>query len=266
MWWRGVGLAACLGVGVFGGWNDIAPVGARQASATPSAGRCDLILAAGTPVVDHAPSGPSAFDPNSPEQAGETGNAADYAFDLVFIDAMILHHEGAITMAEIALVAAERPEIRDLATGIIASQGAEIEQMRMWRDAWYPDSDPVPANVVTGLMDEGMMTVGAMGGMGQGSMSSDMDVAVARLCAGAGPFDLAFIQEMIPHHRGAVGMAQLAAERAEHPELMTLATAIVTAQEAEIVQMTIWQEEWYPAGEHGGQEGLGADGTPAAGV
>lgn len=244
-------------VGIFVGTSALA-VWAKQTEATPATGPCAALLADGTPAIEHAPSAPSAFDPNSPEQLGETGNAADYAFDLVFIDAMVLHHLGAVAMAEIALTRSERAEIRDLTAAIRTSQSAEIEQLLAWREAWYPGADPVPSNVVTGLSDEGMMTGGAMGGMGHGSMADDTAMSLSRLCSSDGPFDLAFLEAMIPHHQSAVGMAKLAEERAERDELKTLATAIIVAQESEIAQMTTWLSEWYPTG----GSGVLAEGTP----
>jgi YVTN family beta-propeller protein len=58
-------------------------------------------------------------------------------FDRAFIDAMIPHHEGAITMARHIRSRAERPEIKRLADEIISSQEGEIGRMRRWREAWY---------------------------------------------------------------------------------------------------------------------------------
>lgn len=63
--------------------------------------------------------------------------AADSEFDLRFIDGMIPHHQGAVTMATEALNKSKRPEIKKLAQEIIASQNAEINQMKQWRKAWY---------------------------------------------------------------------------------------------------------------------------------
>jgi uncharacterized protein (DUF305 family) len=58
-------------------------------------------------------------------------------------------------------------------------------------------------------------------------------------------FDQMFIDMMVPHHQGAVEMAQIALERAEHPEIQQLAEAVIKAQEAEIEQMRQWRQEWY---------------------
>jgi uncharacterized protein (DUF305 family) len=63
--------------------------------------------------------------------------AADANFDLRFIDAMIPHHEGAVTMAKEVLGKTKRPEIKQMAEAIIQSQQAEIEQMKQWRKTWY---------------------------------------------------------------------------------------------------------------------------------
>jgi uncharacterized protein (DUF305 family) len=62
--------------------------------------------------------------------------AADAGFDLRFIDAMIPHHEGAVTMAKEVLGKSKRPEVKKLAQDIIASQQVEIKQMQNWKKAW----------------------------------------------------------------------------------------------------------------------------------
>jgi uncharacterized protein (DUF305 family) len=56
--------------------------------------------------------------------------------------------------------------------------------------------------------------------------------------------DVSFAQGMIPHHRQAVEMAQLAAERASSPEVTDLATRIDQAQQPEIDTLTGWLESW----------------------
>jgi uncharacterized protein (DUF305 family) len=59
------------------------------------------------------------------------------------------------------------------------------------------------------------------------------------------PYDLQFIDTMILHHQGAIEMARLAGERAEHRELKELARKIIEDQEREIAQMRAWRERWY---------------------
>jgi uncharacterized protein (DUF305 family) len=152
------------------------------------------------------------------DMEGTESNSAP--FDAQFIDSMIEHHEGAITMAKQALAESERPEIKQLSEGIIAAQQTEIEQMKAWRQAWYPDL------AATSGMD-----------MGLGDMQISAD--------GNQPFDQRFITAMISHHQGAIDMAKAAQTKAEHAEIKQLAEAIITAQEAEIKQMQAWNQEWF---------------------
>lgn len=49
--------------------------------------------------------------------------------------------------------------------------------------------------------------------------------------------DGAFVTEMAPHHESAIAMAEVALERAEHPEIKQLAGEIIAAQEGEIEEL-----------------------------
>jgi uncharacterized protein (DUF305 family) len=60
-----------------------------------------------------------------------------------------------------------------------------------------------------------------------------------------GNIDRHFIVMMIPHHQGAVEMANLALKRAQHPEIKQLAGAIIRDQNREITQMRTWYRAWY---------------------
>lgn len=56
--------------------------------------------------------------------------------------------------------------------------------------------------------------------------------------------DVTFATEMIPHHRQAVEMAELAATRASSIEVVALAEEIAGAQDPEIEIMSGWLEAW----------------------
>lgn len=51
-------------------------------------------------------------------------------FDTLFLESMIVHHEGAIDMAERVLTDGKDPEVAALAQGVIATQQREIDEMR----------------------------------------------------------------------------------------------------------------------------------------
>jgi uncharacterized protein (DUF305 family) len=65
--------------------------------------------------------------------------AGQRPFDKAFIDAMIPHHESAVSMANVALAESENARIRSLAEEIVAAQEREIRQMQTWRERWYPE-------------------------------------------------------------------------------------------------------------------------------
>ncbi|MBT2469026.1 DUF305 domain-containing protein [Streptomyces sp. ISL-66] len=56
--------------------------------------------------------------------------------------------------------------------------------------------------------------------------------------------DVAFAKGMIPHHRQAIAMADLAATRAESAEVKTLAAEIKKAQDPEIKTLSGWLASW----------------------
>jgi uncharacterized protein (DUF305 family) len=61
---------------------------------------------------------------------------ADAGFDKRFLDAMIPHHQGAVTMGQDLLKKSKRPQMQKLAQSIIKSQQAEIAQMTQWQKQW----------------------------------------------------------------------------------------------------------------------------------
>lgn len=67
------------------------------------------------------------------ELNGKTGDE----FDKAFISEMIMHHQGAVEMAQLALKNAKHAEIKTLANAIISAQNKEIADMKAWQEAWY---------------------------------------------------------------------------------------------------------------------------------
>ena len=78
----------------------------------------------------------------------------------------------------------------------------------------------------------------------------DMDSSMQGMMAGlhgkmGDAFDKEFLSDMIVHHQGAVAMAQMVQETSKRPELLQLASDIISAQTKEIGMMQEWQKAWF---------------------
>lgn len=146
-----------------------------------------------------------------------TGQAAVVAF----LAGMVPHHESAIEMAALARERAESPAVRRVAQDITGSQTAEIAQMRRIHRRLV-GSELVP--------DEGAH---ARLGLSADEAGMDHGDAAAEL-EDAEPFDPAFAEEMIGHHRGAIAMARAVLPETDDPELRRLARSIIAEQTREI--------------------------------
>ncbi len=96
-----------------------------------------------------------------------------------------------------------------------------------------------------GGMNHGGMNHGEMNHNGMmkqsGGMTHNMDVGPADA-----NYDLRFVDSMIPHHQGALVMAQEVLAKSKRPELIKLAKSIISDQQQEITQMQQWRKQWYP--------------------
>ncbi|PYF97300.1 Uncharacterized conserved protein, DUF305 family [Georgenia satyanarayanai] len=170
-------------------------------------------------------------EPAAGTAAEETTGSATEAEDVhndadtMFAQMMIVHHEGAIEMADLAVEKADSEEVRSLAERISAAQGPEIEKMTSWLEAWGEETSPM----------------GGMEGMDHGDMDMEgmsQEEAMADLESLSGAeFDQRFLELMIAHHRGAVDMAQEELDGGENPQALELAQKIIDDQQAEITEM-----------------------------
>jgi uncharacterized protein (DUF305 family) len=70
------------------------------------------------------------------------------------------------------------------------------------------------------------------------------------------PFDLQFIDQMIPHHEGALMSSEHMISNSKRPEMRQLYENIQKSQSEQIEQMQEWRKEWYPdAGQPSGMMG-----------
>ena len=154
--------------------------------------------------------------------------AAEAPYDLQFIDTMIAHHQAGIDMAKLADGRADDDDLKELTKDIIEDQGAEITKMTEWRNAWFPDKPQPAINMDLPGMSHGV---------------SGMDLAKLGSLNGT-EFDKEFVNQMIPHHEGAIEMAKDLVNRTQRTELKELGGAIVTEQQEDIDDMKEWADEW----------------------
>jgi uncharacterized protein (DUF305 family) len=67
---------------------------------------------------------------------GLEGKAGD-DFDKAFLSEMIVHHQGAVKMAQAVLTSSTRPDLIKLANDIISAQNTEIQMMSTWQNTWF---------------------------------------------------------------------------------------------------------------------------------
>ncbi len=67
----------------------------------------------------------------------------------------------------------------------------------------------------------------------------------AAMLRGKKPFDRAFVDEMTPHHQGAVRMAEQVLGKTKDAEIRSLAEGIIAAQKREIGEMKAFREREY---------------------
>ncbi|WAB80460.1 DUF305 domain-containing protein [Microcella daejeonensis] len=138
--------------------------------------------------------------------------------DVMFVQMMIPHHEGAIEMSDVLLdKSGVDPDVSQLAERIKAAQAPEIEQMEAWLDDW------------------GMGSMGGMGHGGMDGMGAD-DEAELEAASGAEAGEV-FLEQMIVHHEGAIDMAEDVLDDGEHPGVRDLAESIIESQAEEIELM-----------------------------
>lgn len=196
----------------------------RRISLTATATAAGLLLAA-CGGGGAATSGTEHGAPTASRTAAAFGPA-----DVTFAQQMIPHHQQAVEMAALAAGRAQDPEVKTLAAAVRAAQDPEIRTMKSWLAAW---GKPESGSAMPG-MNHGS---GAHDGSGMSGMMSDQDMK--ELDAAKGPdFDKKFARLMIAHHNGAIEMARAEQKDGRNPAAKELADGVVTAQSAEVEQLT----------------------------
>lgn len=150
-----------------------------------------------------------------------TGNA-----DADEIAVLIPHAQGAVDLARVELRYGTDPALQQLAREILAARPAEIARMQAWQAAHSapstgspPTASPGAASPIAAAMEK---------------MRAAMDAPES------GEADRDFVRAMIPHHQGAIDLAQIELSRGTDPDLHDLARAILAGRTAEIARMQTW--------------------------
>jgi uncharacterized protein (DUF305 family) len=170
---------------------------------------------------------PAALAVSRSDRPGSGGPEAGFARD------MSAHHAQAVRMSFIVRDRTDDPETRLLAYDVINTQSAQIGMMTAWLDEWgLPKTDP------SGRM---RWMSGHGGGHGGGAAAMPGMAARGRLAdlekASGRAAEVLFLQLMIAHHRGGVGMARAVLVRTGHDRVRRLARTMVEGQRSEIAQM-----------------------------
>lgn len=114
---------------------------------------------------------------------------------------------------------------------------------------------PRPALIV---LSAGTLVFTACSSGSDSAVDDTLPAVEAGAAAGFNDADVLFAQGMIPHHREAIAMADmaLAPEAQAGPEVQALATQIKGAQDPEIAQMTTLLESWGQPLDMPGMEGM----------
>ena len=183
---------------------------------------------------------------------GEGASASEA--ERAFLTGMVHHHGTAIEMAKIAQERGESRFVSELGSEIISTQEQEMKQMRSIYSRLFDETlEPDP------MAHDGLGLSAEEAGM---THTPKTNAALER----ADPFDRAFVDEMTPHHEGAVKMAEVVLEESDDEEITKLAEGIIETQEREIADMNAFREKEYgapvpePQGGGGGEHGGGHSG------
>ncbi|QGA80897.1 DUF305 domain-containing protein [Candidatus Nanohalobium constans] len=141
--------------------------------------------------------------------------------DLMFMNMMIVHHNQAIEMAEMAENRTENENILELSNNISKAQREENRQMTKWMQ--NQGFEPGNHHRMAG-------------------MASEQQMQQLRENNGT-EFNHLFAKLMIEHHQGGIAMAEQFHQTGKNTELKQMQQQMIDAQTEEIKKMRKWQRE-----------------------
>lgn len=143
--------------------------------------------------------------------------------NLDFVLEMIPHHEGGINMAKAIVKYGSNPEVKKIAENIITSQESQIPIMQQLKAKFEKEKPSSKADSEKYLEEYNKVKDKMFKEMQGVEITNNVDAN--------------FLQEMIYHHEGAIGMAKDILKYTKDPELRKLAENIVTTQSKGIEEM-----------------------------
>ena len=157
-----------------------------------------------------------------------------------FVAVMQPHHQGAIDMAQGELAFGSNEQLTRIAQGIIVEQLQEIAAMRLaigetaspsWVVDTKPQADAKPGSNATRTAEEARFLARTTTAMN--TMMANMAIPPT------GNVDHDFVAMMVPHHQGAIEMAQFELRYGENAQLKQVAQEIIVDQIQEIAMMRL---------------------------
>lgn len=158
-----------------------------------------------------------------------------------FLRDMQVHHAQAVEMALLVRDRTDDETVRTIAYDMAITQASQSGAMYGLLDAWgLPQRSSQPAMAWTDLPaldgSDGGHQMDPDAPSGMPGMATEAELAALRAATGDDAVRL-FLELMIPHHAGGLEMADAVLARTDVPQVVSLATGIYRAQQAEIVVM-----------------------------
>jgi uncharacterized protein (DUF305 family) len=156
-----------------------------------------------------------------------------------FTAMMIPHHQGAIDMAQAELQYGRNQKLLRIAQEIVVEQLQEIAAMRLaigepasptWKTNGAHEAPAAAPQKATPGTDAAFVS---RSNAAMDKMMTDMAVKPI------GDVDHDFVAMMVPHHQGAIDMAQAELQYGQNPQLKTIAQEIIVDQMQEITLMRL---------------------------
>ena len=145
-------------------------------------------------------------------------------FDYDFASTMIVHHQAAVDMAQIQISKGSDAEMKQMATSIVSSQQAEIDQFKnILKDYKMPEIKAESGHTHNEL----------------GEIMTKMETKMKGMVK-TGNADRDFAMMMIPHHESAVEMGSNELSHGKNLALKKMAQKIIEDQSKEIKQFQDW--------------------------